>query len=166
MVMAQCQSENLTVFFCHSQSCKIIAIYINQCTRGVTLCMPACYAIFSDCHCCEGEEMRECACHVCVSPQSAVGLLAMSIPALATTGDELHCHLSHPLASERCSQLLTALTGLQLQSLSSPEDVSSILSSEFFRGLGTQRLERNVISHEFMGFVRLGSCQSRLFQRN
>lgn len=52
---------------------------------------------------------------VCVSPQSALGLLAMSIPALASTGDGFHCHLSHPLASERCSQLLTALTGLQLQ---------------------------------------------------
>lgn len=51
--------------------------------------------------------------------------LAMSIPALVTTGDGFHCHLSHPLASERCSQLLTALTGLQLQSLSSPEDASS-----------------------------------------
>lgn len=66
---------------------------------------------------------------------SSVGLLAMSIPALASAGDELHCHLSHPLASERCAQLLTALTGLQLQSLSAPEDVSSFLSSEFFRSL-------------------------------
>lgn len=89
-----------------------------------------------------------------VSPQSALGPLAMSILALASVGDELHCHLSHPLASERCFQLLTALTGLQLQSLSAPEDVSSFYSSEFFRGL--EHWECSVPAHEFMGFVRLG----------
>lgn len=66
---------------------------------------------------------------------TAAGLLAMPLPAPASAGDELRCHLSHPPASERRSQLLTALTGLQLQSLSSPDDVSSFLSSEFFRSL-------------------------------
>lgn len=99
---------------------------------------------------------------VCVSfsLQSALGLPAMSIPALASTGDEFHCHLSHPLASERCSQLLTALTGLQLQSLSPPEDVSSLFSSELFRSF--EHWGHGVLLSELMGFIRMCSCHCRI----
>lgn len=56
----------LLFLFATPRAAKMIAIYANKCSHGFTLWMPACYVIFSDCHSCVGEGIREWACRVCV----------------------------------------------------------------------------------------------------